>query len=70
MLDRVWWLWQMQQPETRLKDIPMASTMGGRGGTKIEDTIVDLGWTAPARKLGTLQATMGGADGDFCYIYL
>lgn len=72
MLDRVWWLWQMQEPETRLKDIPMAAMMAGRNGNaaNIEDTIVDLGWTAPARTLGSLQDTLGGADGDFCYIYL
>jgi tyrosinase len=64
MLDRVWWIWQMQDPDNRVDLIP------GGGGIDAENTIVELGWTAPAVPLSKLNDQLGGNDGQFCYIYV
>ncbi|SPN98636.1 related to monophenol monooxygenase (tyrosinase) [Cephalotrichum gorgonifer] len=66
-LDRLWWLWQMQEPETRLQAIPMVSTTR----MTMEDaqkTVVDLKWSGEPRTLGELNDMMGSAP--FCYIYV
>lgn len=74
MLDRVWWIWQMQDPENRIDDIPGAGAMGmpGMGGMRrsVEDVIVDLGWIAPAVPLANLNDNLGGNGGKFCYYYV
>ena len=46
--------------------------MAGRNGNKAKlgATVVDLGWTAGPVSLGSLQNTLGGAERQFCYIYL
>ncbi|KAB5562845.1 hypothetical protein GE09DRAFT_1109963 [Coniochaeta sp. 2T2.1] len=55
MLDRVWWIWQMQDPEKRIDLIPGAGAMGmpGMGGM-----------------LSKLNDNLGGNDGKFCYYYV
>jgi tyrosinase len=80
MLDRVWWIWQMQDPDKRIDLIPGAGAIGmfGMGGgmrrerrdTAPGDTIVDLGWLAPPVKLSKLNDNLGGNDGQFCYYYV
>lgn len=83
MLDRVWWLWQMQDPAARLHAIP---TAGGampphqlrdewaarrpRADEDPRDVVIDLGWIAP--EIPLLEATdqLGGNGGRFCYIYV
>lgn len=76
MLDRVWWIWQMQDPDTRGNLVPGAGamTMPGMGGMKkradLKDAVVDLGWTAPAVKLLDLNEMLGGLGGALCYIYV
>ncbi|KAL1859683.1 hypothetical protein VTK73DRAFT_7501 [Phialemonium thermophilum] len=80
MLDRVWWLWQMQDPENRVHLIPgngaqqmnmKHKTRGdaGEAATDPGETIVDLGWTAPPAKLKDLNDQLGGLNGQFCYYY-
>lgn len=70
MIDRVWWIWQLQDLKTRLTAVTGPTSMmgGGRTGTINDD--VDLGWTAPKVKLGDLLNTLGGNGGKFCYIYV
>lgn len=76
MLDRVWWLWQMQDPENRVDKVPGAGAMSMPGlGMKeerqdLENAVVDLGWTAPAVKLLELNEMLGGLGGQFCYVYV
>ncbi|EOD47694.1 Tyrosinase [Neofusicoccum parvum] len=73
-IDRVWWMWQMQDPETRTAGASAVSgpyTMNDlfephRNGT-IED-VLNVGYVAPDTtfKLGELLDT---TTGPFCYMY-
>ncbi|CAI4213272.1 unnamed protein product [Parascedosporium putredinis] len=66
-LDRLWWLWQMQDPENRLQAIP-GITSSRMTNEDAQKTMVDLKWTAEPRSLGDLNDQMGSAP--FCYIYV
>lgn len=69
MIDRVWWIWQLQDLDTRLTAV--AGRVGGgstRQGSLQDD--VSLGFAAGSTVLGELMDTMGGKGGDFCYIYV
>lgn len=84
MLDRVWWIWQMQDPENRINAIPtggmampphqLRDEVARHGPYKRaedpKDVIVDLGWIAPAIPLLELTDQLGGNKGQFCYIYV
>ena len=75
MLDRVWFIWQMQDPANRVDLVPGMGAMGmshpmRRQAQSAEDIIVDLGWTAPPIPLSKLNDVLGGNDGKFCYIYV
>lgn len=71
-IDRTWWIWQLQDLEKRLSAVSGTITLGNvppsRNATLDDD--VDLGYIAPAVKLGSLLNTMGGLGGEFCYIYV
>ncbi|KAH8886663.1 Di-copper centre-containing protein [Thozetella sp. PMI_491] len=67
MIDRVWWLWQMQNIDARLGAIAGSNARTGGLG-KLTDT-VDLGINADPTTLSTLMNTMGGLHGEMCYIY-
>ncbi|KAI0014583.1 Di-copper centre-containing protein [Xylariomycetidae sp. FL0641] len=78
-LDRLWWIWQMQDPEARLNAIPFANTtmtMPMRKHRRQDhmanplETPVDMEWLGPAIKLGETADQLGGYDGNFCYIYV
>jgi tyrosinase len=66
-LDRLWWLWQMQDPENRLQAIPGIS-FSRMTNADAQKTVVDLKWTAGPRTLGELNDQMGSEP--FCYIYV
>jgi tyrosinase len=71
MIDRVWWIWQMQDLGTRLTQVSGGTSMSGFGsknGTLTDDQ--DFGWSGPKVKLGDLLNTMGGNSGKFCYNYV
>ncbi len=82
MLDRVWWIWQMQDPDTRTPLIPnpWGSSMSGMGhghmkregleSTVANEDIVDMLWIAPKVALSKRNDPLGGADGQFCYYYV
>jgi tyrosinase len=61
MIDRIWWIWQMQDPDNRMHAVP--------GYAPASDTI-DLQWTAKSALLADLMTNIGGNAGKFCYIYV
>lgn len=69
MIDRVWWMWQMADPENRINAISGTRTFNNNppsaNGTL--DDISEFGFAAgPARKMRDLVSTTGG---PFCYVY-
>lgn len=66
MLDRIWWIWQLQDPDNR---VPMIPTMGDQP-EGASDIIIDLQWSAPPVPLPELNDQLGGNYGQFCYIYV
>lgn len=80
MLDRLWWIWQMQDPDTRLNaqvnlgGKPMPTMAPGHehgdGGTG-SGRILDLKWlmddTVPVLHA---HDSLGGHNGAFCHIYV
>ncbi|KAK8076190.1 Di-copper centre-containing protein [Apiospora phragmitis] len=77
MLDRVWWIWQMQDPENRINAIPTggmampphqlreeAALHPFKRAEDPKDVIVDLGWIAPAIPLLELTDQLGGNRGS------
>ncbi|KAK4118647.1 Di-copper centre-containing protein [Parathielavia appendiculata] len=71
MIDRVWWIWQLQDLERRLAQVSMTRTMNNfppsANGTL--DDLSGLGVLAPDVKVRELMNTMGGLEGKFCYVY-
>jgi tyrosinase len=61
MVDGIWWIWQMLDPENRMNVLP--------ANTPANDT-VDLKWTAKVAQTWDLVNNIGGSNGDFCYIYV
>ncbi|PSN60925.1 Di-copper centre-containing protein [Corynespora cassiicola Philippines] len=61
MVDRIWWIWQMQDPERRMDVLP---------DSPAPDDFVDLGWTAERADTWDLLDSVGGNGGRFCYIYV
>ena len=71
MLDRVWWIWQLQDLKTRQNAIAGTLTMGNEPPSRNAtlDDLTDIGVNGGPYRLGDLLTTMGGANGKFCYIY-
>ncbi|KAG9231566.1 hypothetical protein BJ875DRAFT_443990 [Amylocarpus encephaloides] len=61
MADRIWWIWQMQDPENRMNVIPDMPPN--------TDTI-NLHWTAKTVNTYDVLNNIGGMGGEFCYIYV
>ncbi|KAF2679670.1 Di-copper centre-containing protein [Lentithecium fluviatile CBS 122367] len=61
MVDRIWWIWQMQDPENRMNVLPENPP---------KDDFVDLNWTAKKVATWDLVDSIGGMGGEFCYIYV
>lgn len=68
MIDRVWWIWQLQDLDSRLTAVAGSVAGSNRQGS-LSDR-VNLGVSGPEVVLGDLLDTMGGKSGDFCYIYM
>ena len=67
MVDRVWWIWQMQDLATRLTAV--AGSVAGTNRQGSSSDSVALGVNAGSVTIGELLNTMGGLGGEFCYIY-
>ncbi|EOO04223.1 putative tyrosinase central domain-containing protein [Phaeoacremonium minimum UCRPA7] len=68
MVDRVWWIWQMQDLATRLTAVAGSVAGSSRQGSA-SDTVA-LGVNAGSVTISELLNTLGGLDGEFCYIYV
>ncbi|KAK4182839.1 hypothetical protein QBC35DRAFT_518606 [Podospora australis] len=70
-IDRVWWIWQIQDLQNRIHEVSMTRTMSNfppsANGTL--DDLSGLGVLAPDVKVRELMNTLGGLMGKFCYIY-
>ncbi|KAI0132820.1 hypothetical protein BJ170DRAFT_615493 [Xylariales sp. AK1849] len=71
-IDRVYWIWQLQDLEKRLGEVAGTITPGNsppsRNGTA--DDELDLGFLAEKVRLGDALTTIGGIGGTFCYVYV
>lgn len=72
MIDRVWWLWQMQDPAARVdSDAALSGTrtflnLPPSANATLDD-YAEYGYAAgPPRRLRELMSTTGG---PFCYVY-
>lgn len=76
----MWWIWQMQDPETRidawvtLGSMPPMPGMPGmkkhRRQSTPDNATIDLEWLAPPIKLTDANDQLGGNGGAYCYIYV
>lgn len=71
MVDRVWWMWQMQDPEDRRYGAALAGTITAANNPPSRNTTFDdlnsYGFAAgPPRKNKDLMSTISG---PFCYVY-
>jgi len=64
MLDRLWWIWQMQEPDTRVN---AQVTLGGASASRK----IDLKWLI-GDVIPVLEAHdgLGGHGGAFCHVYV
>ncbi|KAK4032259.1 hypothetical protein C8A01DRAFT_20647 [Parachaetomium inaequale] len=64
MLDRLWWIWQMQEPDTRVN---AQVTLGGTSTSRK----IDLKWLI-GDVIPVLEAHdgLGGHGGAFCHVYV
>lgn len=72
-LDRLWWIWQMQDPDMRLNAIPSVAMPPMRRVARRADPMnmtVDMEWLGPAIPLLEAHDQLGGNGGAFCYIYV
>ncbi len=78
-LDRLWWIWQMQDPDKRLNAVPtgrgasmpdMPGMGGGSSGPDPSKAVIDLEWLAGPIPLLEAHDQLGGNGGAFCYIYV
>ncbi|KAI0428115.1 Di-copper centre-containing protein [Xylaria sp. FL1042] len=72
-LDRLWWIWQMQDPANRLYAIPfvdMNMTMPMKRAVDPHNVTVDMEWLGPPIKLLETHDQLGGNGGAFCYVYV
>lgn len=80
MMDRLWWIWQMQDPENRLNAVvslggrqpaPGHEGHGGADGGPAAGRVFDLKWLFPD-VIDVLEAhdALGGHNGAFCHVYV
>ncbi|KAK4447184.1 tyrosinase [Podospora aff. communis PSN243] len=84
-LDRLWWMWQMQDPEERLNAVPMYGKVipmdHGAHGAKVKHKrqretdpnkmVMDMQWLSPLKSpLMEAHDQLGSNGGAYCYIYI
>jgi tyrosinase len=66
-VDRLFWIWQLQNLESRLSEVAGTNSRTRQPGSLTET--MNLGKNAGDVELGALLNTMGGMGGAMCYIY-
>ncbi|KKA28219.1 hypothetical protein TD95_005463 [Thielaviopsis punctulata] len=66
-IDRLYWLWQLQDLPTRLTAV--GGSVAGSSATGALTDVLDMGVVNEDRTIGDMMNTMGGNKGAFCYIY-
>lgn len=72
MIDRVWWIWQLQDLAKRQDAVSGTITLNNvppSRNTTLED-LQDIGYNAGPVPLQDLMHTLGGLNGELCYIYV
>ncbi|EMR89560.1 hypothetical protein ACHAPC_005106 [Botrytis cinerea] len=72
MIDRVWWIWQLQDLAKRQDAVSGTITLNNvppSRNTTLED-LQDIGYNAGPVPLQDLMNTLGGLNGELCYIYV
>ncbi|KAF2843303.1 Di-copper centre-containing protein [Patellaria atrata CBS 101060] len=69
MIDRVWYIWQIQDLKTRMNQIAGGTSMFGGGRQQSLDDIVDLEVVGVNRKTYKIRDLTSVVDGPFCYVY-
>ena len=72
MIDRVWWIWQLQDLAKRQDAVSGTITLNNvppSRNTTLED-LQDIGYNAGPVPLKDLMNTLGGLNGELCYIYV
>lgn len=71
-IDRVWWIWQNQDPESRTSafggTITSKNEPPSRNGT-LNDTI-DVGVNGDIMEIALAMSSVGMTGGPFCYVYV
>jgi len=74
-IDRVWWIWQNQDPDRRLygqgyaysRTMTMANNPPSRNGTL--DDVYGMGVLGGGMRQAEMMTTLGGLEGQACYVY-
>ncbi|KAK4450264.1 putative tyrosinase [Podospora aff. communis PSN243] len=69
-VDRVWWMWQNGQPETRTKAVGGSINMMGPGREGRLDDNLDMHVLGESMIIEKAMSTIGMTGGPFCYIYV
>ncbi|KAK5656979.1 hypothetical protein OQA88_3502 [Cercophora sp. LCS_1] len=74
-LDRLWWIWQMQDIDNRLNAVPMVGNVGHNHGKRqrVTDPLkatIDLEWLSDPIPLMEAHDNLGANGGKYCYIYI
>ncbi|OCL09552.1 Di-copper centre-containing protein [Glonium stellatum] len=67
MIDRVWYIWQIQNFSNRQLVISGGTTMMGSGPAQTLDDLIDL--NVVANKVYKIRDLVSTVDGPFCYVY-
>jgi tyrosinase len=69
MIDRVWYIWQVQDLENRLQVIAGGTQMEGGGRAQTLEDPIDLGVVNVDGKVWKIKELVSTVDGPFCYTY-
>lgn len=71
-IDRVWWMWQNQQPETRTKAIGGTITLFNEPPSREGrlDDALEMGVLGDSMLIEKVMSTVGLTGGPLCYVYV
>ncbi|KAK5657423.1 hypothetical protein OQA88_2995, partial [Cercophora sp. LCS_1] len=71
-IDRVWWMWQNTDPETRTKAIGGTITIANQPPSREGrlDDVLDMGILTDSVVIEKVMSTVGLTGGPLCYVYV